>query len=195
MTGLRKTLESYFMDAIGVVSKARLHVAVGVVIFSVSLVTGAVMHERLAGLLAYLAEFAEGLKDKGTILIILGILQKNFIAMLIMMVGGIAFGLIPMGSLAFNGALIGVAMMAGVQKGISIIIFIAAIVPHGIFELPAMFIAGGVGMRIGFMQFKRQGREPVRKRIAEGLRVLFFIVLPLLIVAAVIEGLGIALLS
>jgi stage II sporulation protein M len=191
MTEARKTLDDHIREAFQVVSKSRRYIVLAVVIFSVSIVVGAVMHERFTELLKYLTAFAKSMKDQSATGIILGIFQKNFIAMLVVIVGGIAFGVIPVFSLVVNGAVLGVAMMAALQKGLSIFALIAAILPHGMFELPAIFIASGVGMRIGFMQLKHN-REPARKRMAEGLQVLFFVVLPLLIVAAIIEGLGIA---
>jgi stage II sporulation protein M len=173
MVELREKLDDYIRNAFAVVSKARMYIILAAVIFFVSLAAGAVMHERLAVLINYLFAFVKNLKDKNTAGIILSVFQKNLIATLVIIITGIMFG---------------------VQKGLGVVTLMAAIVPHSIFELPAFFIAGGVAMRMGFMQFRREGREPARKRMVEGLQVLIFVVMPLLIIAAIIEGVNITLL-
>jgi len=185
-------LQAHIREALHVVSKSRAHISLALMIFIISAGTGTLMSGRFAGLIQQFSTFVENLMDRGTVGIIIGIFQKNLFAMLMVMLGGIAFGIIPILTLVVNGLLLGVLMMIGLEKGLSIVGFVAAILPHGIFELPAVFITNGVAMRMGFMQFKRKGREPACQRMADGMRVLFFIVVPLLAVAAVIEGLTIA---
>jgi uncharacterized membrane protein SpoIIM required for sporulation len=62
------------------------------------------------------------------------------------------------------------------------------ILPHGIFELSAMFIAWGIGLwraRLMFSpNFKAESKESLKKTH----RVYVTVVLPLLFIAALIEG-------
>jgi stage II sporulation protein M len=66
------------------------------------------------------------------------------------------------------------------------------LLPHGIFELPAIFISLGLGLKLGTTWFKKNIAETFRKYFWESLRVFVWIILPLLSVAAIIEGLLIA---
>jgi len=193
--GFQKNLDDNIRNAFNVVLKAKKYIILASVIFFVSMAAGVIMHERLAYLIKYLATFAEGLKEENTAGIILGLFQKNLLATLVVIISGIALGIIPICSLSVNGAVMGVVIAAALQRGVGIVTLIALIVPHSIFELPAFFIAGGVAMRIGLMQFRREGREPAGKRVLEGLQVLIFVVVPLLIIAAIIEGVNISLLT
>lgn len=60
--------------------------------------------------------------------------------------GALTLGLVTVIIMVFNGILIGnVTVAMGVEVGFGPII--ALLVPHGIFELPALFIAAGVGFR------------------------------------------------
>lgn len=58
--------------------------------------------------------------------------------------GGLGFGVAPVASMVFNGALVGA--LAGVFDRI---VFLALVAPHGIIEVPALAIAGGLGLHLG----------------------------------------------
>jgi len=89
-----------------------------------------------------------------------------------------------------NGYLLGfVAMLSAKSQGIFIL---WRILPHGIFELPAIFISLGIGLRLGTYAFQKK-KVSFKNWIFSSLRVFILIVLPLLIVAAIIEGALIAL--
>ena len=60
--------------------------------------------------------------------------------------------------------------------------------PHGIFELPAIFISLGLGLKVGTFIFQKKKFESLKKYSLNSLRVFLFIVLPLLIIASIIEG-------
>jgi stage II sporulation protein M len=56
------------------------------------------------------------------------------------------------------------------------------LLPHGIFELPAIFISFGMGIKFGSFIFYKEKMKNF------SMRVFIFVVLPLLIIAAIIEG-------
>jgi stage II sporulation protein M len=65
------------------------------------------------------------------------------------------------------------------------------IVPHGIFELPAVLVANADGLRLGVTALRRvSGRRsaPLRDLTRHALRRFAVIVLPLLVLAATIEA-------
>ncbi len=60
------------------------------------------------------------------------------------LVGG--FGVITLGILVFNGVTLGVAVYAGLTAGLSPARVVALIAPHGVVEIPALLLAGAVGL-------------------------------------------------
>jgi len=89
----------------------------------------------------------------------------------------------------FNGMLIGVIATACFYSGMSLQLW-SFVAPHGVLELPAIFIAGGAGLRLAhgllFPGFLPR-RESVARAGAESVRLLLGTI-PLLFIAGIIEG-------
>jgi uncharacterized membrane protein SpoIIM required for sporulation len=102
---------------------------------------------------------------------------------------GITAGLGTVYMMAFNGLLIGVIGMACWQAGMSLQLW-SFVAPHGVLELPAIFIAGGAGFRIA-QGLLFPGVLPRRDSLAhagvEAVRILVGTV-PILIIAGLIEA-------
>jgi len=139
------------------------------------------------------------------------------------MISGIVLGIFSLMAIIVNGYLLGfVAIRAVNAEGI---ITLWRLFPHGIFELPALFISVGLGLKLGFpfiyryanyfykkrnylallsliffllpsilltLIFNKKLRKiqlmGLNNRFWNSLRVFVFIVIPLLIIAALIEG-------
>ncbi len=95
---------------------------------------------------------------------------------------GPLIGIFPLFSAALNGGLIG---WFAQEEGL--IVFLA-IVPHGIFELPAYLLSVAIGLRLAREVFKRKGERRLKMTLGEGLRVYLILIVPLLIIAALIES-------
>jgi len=148
-------------------------------------------------------------------------LQSSFLGMIF----GVLLGIAPIIATISNGYLLGfVALMSVKSEG-----FFALwkLLPHGIFELPAIFISFGLGLRLGLwlilepvkfywvrnklisflfllfylptllitLYFDKQFRFRMKQSLkifpvnfSNSLRVFLFVVFPLLIIAAIIEG-------
>ena len=102
---------------------------------------------------------------------------------------GITGGVITTFMMLFNGLLMGVIGTACAQAGMSLKLW-SFVAPHGALELPAIFIAGAGGFRIAQgmlfpgtlprgLSLARSGLEAVK---------LLFGVIPMLLIAGVIEG-------
>ncbi|MGH9496832.1 MAG: stage II sporulation protein M [Candidatus Sulfotelmatobacter sp.] len=102
---------------------------------------------------------------------------------------GITAGLGTIYMLIFNGLLIGVIGMACHLSGMSIKLW-EFVAPHGVLELPAIFLAGGAGLRVAtgllFPGFLPR-RESLVRAGTEGVQLLLGSI-PILVVAGVIEG-------
>lgn len=102
------------------------------------------------------------------------------------MIFGIALGIFPLFSSIINGYILGfVASMTVEGEGLSVL---WRLLPHGIFELPAVFISLGLGLKLGTFVFYEKKLETFKEFFWSSLRVFLFIVIPLLILAGIIEG-------
>lgn len=102
---------------------------------------------------------------------------------------GITAGLGTLYMMAFNGLLIGVIGMACFLSGMSLQLW-SFVAPHGVLELPAIFIAGGAGFRIA-QGLLFPGVLPRRDSLTKaGLEAVQLILgtIPILIIAGLIEA-------
>jgi uncharacterized membrane protein SpoIIM required for sporulation len=117
------------------------------------------------------------------------IMTNNIAVSLAACATGMLAGIGPAVMMLFNGLLIGVVGSACARAGMGVALW-SFVAPHGVLELPAIFIAGGAGLLLGKgMLFP--GTLPRRDSIAEAGRDavrLLLGVLPVLVIAGVIEG-------
>src|SRR5271155_29115 len=118
-----------------------------------------------------------------------GIMTNNLSVCFSAFAMGITGGLGTIWMMAFNGLLIGVIGAATWKAGMALQLW-SFVAPHGVLELPAIFISGGAGFEVARgMLFP--GLLPRRQSLAQaggrGAR-LFLGTIPLLIAAGVIEG-------
>ncbi|MUK88701.1 stage II sporulation protein M [Ornithinibacillus sp. L9] len=117
------------------------------------------------------------------------IMTNNIQVAMLAFASGITFGILTIYVLVYNGMLIGALAAVFWHSGMSYE-FWAYIVPHGMVELAAIFIAGGAGLLMGYKlfvpgsytrgyQLKQQAIRSVQ---------LFLGTVPLFIIAGVIEG-------
>ena len=109
--------------------------------------------------------------------------QNNLLSAFFGLFLGIFFGIMPIANSIINGYLIG--FVAGKTVAIEGISVLWRLVPHGIFELPALFLSLGLGLRLGLTLFTPKRLSRV---FADSLRVFVFVIFPLLLIAAIIEG-------
>jgi uncharacterized membrane protein SpoIIM required for sporulation len=118
-----------------------------------------------------------------------GIMTNNMSVSFTTFAAGITAGLGTLYMMAFNGLLIGVIGVACWSAGMSRDLW-SFVAPHGVLELPAIFIAGGAGFRLAsgllFPGFLPRS-ESVARAGNEAVRLLLGTV-PMLIVAGLIEA-------
>ena len=138
-----------------------------------------------------LRELIEKTRGLSALELIAFIFANNLQSSLSGLVFGVVLGIFPCITAVINGVVLGyVLAQAWAISGAS---DFWRIVPHGIFELPAVFISLGLGVRLGTAWFVPRGKwEEFIRRAKYSALVFFGVVVPLLIIAAVIEGLLIA---
>jgi len=146
--------------------------------------------EQIKSLIKQLLEQTGGLDTSSLMeFIFFNNLKASFFGLFL----GIILGVIPVILIVVNGYVLGfVSNYAVKEAGFSSLF---RLLPHGIFEIPAIMISVGLGVKLGMFIFsKRPDREFLRRAILS-LKVFFFIIIPLLIIAAFIEGCLIGLLK
>ena len=114
--------------------------------------------------------------------IFLNNLQSSFTGMMF----GFFLGIFPVAAMIVNGYLLGFVAKISVNSEGFFILW--RLFPHGIFELPAVFISLGLGLKFGTFIFQKNKSESFRRYLRSSIKVFIFITIPLLIVAAIIEG-------
>lgn len=150
--------------------------------------------EQVARLIAYFRE--RGLIGQAGVGLALGLLRNNALSTLL----AVAIGFVPLLFLPaviplVNGAAIGLMAALWRTSGLSLArFFLAGLAPHGIFEIPAMAYAAGIGLLVTLEMTKKLDPERAPRTIPAGrlavmaVRAWLLVVLPLLAAAAVVEA-------
>jgi stage II sporulation protein M len=87
------------------------------------------------------------------------------------------------------GAVLGVFKLIGYSP---VLLFAAGLLPHGIFEIPALMLASAIVLRMGAIlvtpQIGKSMGQVIIEMLADWLKVFIGVVVPLLVVAALIEA-------
>lgn len=162
---------------------------VAVIIFLAGIVIG--LNNPVWGddLISAMKEVARHIAGKGMFLIIMAIFLRNSLSAAISVISGPLLGIVPALGAVTNGLLLGTVLshLSGPER-INAMLLLA---PHGILELPAISMAWGLGIWQGIWYFERSRKQTLRERRRETFRIFFIVILPLLLVAAAIEGIGI----
>lgn len=170
-----------------------------------SSVLGYVYHDEVKPLVMEALERIEGivqsLEENPTYwntfsMIFLNNLQATFV----MLLSGFFFAIFPTFSLLLNGFMLGYVLYdAALQYDVHPLrLFVLQILPHGVMEFPAIIIAGGFGLKFGWLVIRgigaiwnKRGRKKVGKQFRRSFRQLplvFFGIIVLLLLAALIES-------
>lgn len=177
-----------FSESLAYLKESRGPIYFVVALFLLSSLAGFIFSDYFS----FFNELLRGLNEKieglGWFELIWFIFQNNVTSAFFAMLLGAFIGIVPVFNAITNGSLLGyVYSLASSQGGYGVILYI---VPHGIFELPAVFIALGMGIRLGMFAFAKKGtkKKEFVRRFFNSVLAFLFIVLPLLILAAIIEG-------
>lgn len=173
-----------FKEAVNFLKSAKWYVVAIFGIFCLSFLIGfafpVFFRQEIITFIREISMQFEGLGVGETIgKIFLNNLRASFLSTLF----GIALGIFPVMSAVFNGYVVGfVSHEAVYSEGIFVL---WRLLPHGIFEIPAVIISMALGLKLGLGFFRK---EKFADNFCGAMKVFLFIVLPLLILAAVIEG-------
>ena len=118
------------------------------------------------------------------------IFLNNALKTLMAIMLGIVLGIVPALFLLANGVVLGVVFLISTQAH-GLWLSTLAVLPHGMIELPAVFLGTSIGLMLGDRAVKRLRRKSAASMAGEFGRALkFFImpIVPLLIAAALVEA-------
>ena len=121
------------------------------------------------------------------------LLANNWSAMLISVLYGlIPFAFLPVSSLLANGFILGITGIMYQLYEQTLALWLAALLPHGIFELPALVLSVACGVylcvQISKLILRYPNRAPMLEVLCNVLRVVLLLVAPLTIAAAFVEA-------
>ena len=183
------------MTLFGYVRGLKFHIALSLIIFSLSGTLGyfyATMRpENASTLIEIISETFGPIMEMSTPQIALYIFFHNTLLCSAAALLGVALGVVPMLFAASNGALLGM-LAAVVEDKFGWTPLVVGILPHGVFEIPAMILSVAVGMKLGQetlnAALRRGDGRRLAAEIANGLRFLAGVVVPLLVAAAAVEA-------
>jgi len=164
-------------------------------IFIVSFVIGLLISaknpdasENLLGLLKETFGSITSLEPFGRML---EIFKNNVRGSFMALIFGLGFGIVPFLFVAINGIVLGILVEFFLKKQ-GFFFVIAAILPHGIIELPMVIISVGIGFRLGhaaYFSTRHQKTMPeLLNEIKQGVIFYIKIIVPLLLLAALVES-------
>ena len=113
---------------------------------------------------------------------------NNLEACILLFLGGASFGILTIFIMSLNGIVIG-AIMEIIHKDHSWAFIAAALIPHGIFEIPAFIIAGALGILLAqSLTSEWYGGADTAKEAQKLARIFLLYVLPLVVIAACVEA-------
>jgi len=133
-----------------------------------------------------------GVIDEEGQMSVFALLMNNWRAMLVSTLYGlIPFLFLPLVSLLTNGLLVGVMFGIYQANGLSLLTLLAGLVPHGVFEIPALVLSIACGVKLCrnmcLLATSSPQRVPFLALAEDLLRVLVLVIAPLTMVAAFME--------
>jgi stage II sporulation protein M len=133
-------------------------------------------------------EIAGQIDGKNPVDMCLKIFFNNLEACILLFLGGASFGVLTIIILSLNGIVIG-SIMEIVSKDHTALFVAAAILPHGIFEIPAFILSGALGILLAQSLIAEwYGREDTAVVARSFGRLFILYVLPLVALAAFVEA-------
>jgi stage II sporulation protein M len=131
----------------------------------------------------------EGFRDQTAFDLMISLFLHNALICALMALLGIALGIITLLLVFDNGLMIGLIGTLAVDRS-GLPLTMAAILPHGIIEIPAMMLSSAIGLYLGYcVLLSLFGRRMnVAREILDSARMFVVWILPMLLAAAFVES-------
>jgi stage II sporulation protein M len=136
-----------------------------------------------------LQQFAQMFHGLPKLQLAIAIFLNNSVKTLVVILFGPLLGIAPVLFLILNGAILGAVMpVAAASKGVWSALM--TVLPHGVLELPAILLGTSVGLRLGAHAWRHlagKADKSLLSELGDGLRIYLGVIVPLLLLAAVVE--------
>ena len=179
-------LKTFFADSLKTILEAKQFIFFAGLLYCCSTIAGWLYADNFSFLEDQIRRLAAQFAGKDAITFIFKIFVHNLIATYVAMCVVVLFGIVPLIIAVFNGLVLG--WIIAKAPGMSETNLSVMLIPHGIFEWPAMLIAWGVGIWRGAGYRLSNTPGTWKERWEKANKVFFTVILPLLLIAAIIEG-------
>ena len=168
----RKKKQTMFKESISYLKESMIYFWIIVGLFLFSALIGFMFPENFVFFDELLKELAEKTTGLGHGELTWFIFQNNILSSFIGLTFGIVLGVFPLMGTLINGLLLGyVYAQASAVAGLGVIWML---IPHGIFELPAVFISFGLGLKLGMFIFTKNKKKELIERLIKSLKVFLY---------------------
>jgi len=175
-----------FRRSLSYINEQRRYIYAVALVFVASTIVGFVFADYFSFFDDILKEIVDRTGDLDYLEMIWFIFSNNITSSLFALLLGLFFGVFPFFSALFNGSLLGyVYSKTAIVGGYGVI---WRLLPHGIFELPAILISFGLGIHFGMALFGRHKRAEIVYRWKRSMQAFLTVVFILLAIAAVVES-------
>lgn len=191
----RNFLRENYVKAWEYIKDSKNFIVLAIILFFIFAILGFLFHppEITDLIMKYLKEILEKTQSMSSLDMIFFILFNNLKVSFAGILYGFILGIFPLFSISANGYVVGYVSSLAIST--SGVLSLLNLFPHGIFELPAIFISFGMGIKLGTFIFYKNKRDTFGNFLLNSFRVFIFVIIPLLITAAIIEGVFISFLS
>lgn len=173
-------------ESISYIGKHKKYIYSVTFLFFISALLGFIYSSYLGVLDPFLKEIADSTEGLDYLELIWFIFSNNVTSAVSVIFLGAFFGIFPIFNALSNGIILGYVYSKA--SSIAGYLVIWRLLPHGIFELPAIFISFGFGIHVGASLFGPNKIKTLKARLKKSMTAFLAVVVPLLILAAVIEG-------
>ena len=179
-------IKAFFSESVKTILEAKHCILFAALLYGCATIVGWVYADNFSFLEEQVRRLAAQFAGKDALTFIFKIFVHNVIATYAAMCVVVLFGIVPLIIAVINGLILGwIIAKAPGMSGASLSVML---IPHGIFEWPAMLIAWGVGLWRGVGYRFSDTPATWKERWEKVNKVFFTVILPLLMIAAIIEG-------
>ena len=179
-------LKNWYIESINTICDAKKFILFSFVVYALGIILGYSYLNDFQVIRDAYIKLYEKFHDRSYLIFVSKIFIHNAAVAYISMRLGILFGLFP----AISGMASGISIdwLFANAKSLHWAKLLYILAPHGLFEMPAMFIAWGIGFWRCKMLFVPNYEKVAKENVRKIHKIFITLILPLLILAAVIEG-------
>ncbi|HLN87978.1 MAG TPA: stage II sporulation protein M [Candidatus Limnocylindrales bacterium] len=174
--------------------RLRPYLVASIFLFGIGLVIGLMIVNRFPQMAetfeSSLASFIKVFRGLPKFKLAGAIFVNNTVKTLAMILLGALLGVVPAFFLIVNGAALGMVLsLSGQTRGIWVSLL--SVLPHGILELPAVFLGTAIGIMLGTSIARKlfaRSTSKIGTELGHALKFFCSVIVPLLLVAAIVEA-------